>query len=85
MTFDVPAWGAWDGPNEDEDYGGDHELEDDNKSPVPLVEGLCVLGRGVGDPEADEGANRIEQLPEGHNFASNLRRSELADVYGPRC
>lgn len=64
------------------DDNGHQQLEDDNHPPVPLAERLGMLGAGVVDPVCDEGADTVEHLPEGHDLATDLWRSKLADVDG---
>ena len=83
VAFQVPSRCVWDGEDQTKDDGRNQELEYDDKTPVPFAEFLDILGTSIVDPEADERAHRVEQLPESHDLASDMGWSELADVYRP--
>ncbi|KAI6761660.1 hypothetical protein HG531_002213 [Fusarium graminearum] len=59
---------------------GDENLEDNNHAPVPLSELLTVLSASIVDPVGDEGTDRVEELPEGHDLTSNLSGRDFTDV-----
>ena len=79
-VLDVPAWRAGEEEDKGEDDGRDEELENDNHFPVPFAEVLVVLLRCVADPVCNEGADRVEHLPEGHDLAANFWWSEFSNV-----
>lgn len=80
--YDLPTRTTRHGWENCDDQNGDQELEDDDQLPVPFTQSVNVLGAGVVDPEADERSNRVEHLPERHDLAPDLWRSQLPDVDG---
>ena len=43
-----------------------------------------MLSAGIVDPVSDEGTDRVEELPEGHDLATDLRRRNFSNVNGSR-
>jgi hypothetical protein len=82
VLLDVPAWRFGDKEDLRQDDDGHQNLEYDNHLPVPLAELLRMLGAGVVDPVCDEGTDRVEHLPEGHNLTTDLRGCEFSDIDG---
>lgn len=81
-VLDVPTRSLGNEGEEDNDDDGDEHLEDDDELPVPVAKHLDVIGEtgGVCDPVGNEGSDRVEELPEAHDLATNLRRCELSNI-----
>ena len=80
--LDVPTWGLGNEEDLRQDDDGHEDLEYDDHPPVPLAELLRVLGAGEVDPVSDEGTDRVEHLPEGHDHTTDFRGRKFTDVDG---
>lgn len=78
--LNVPTWSLGNERNHAHDQDWNKHLEDDNKFPIPLSELLDVLASGVCNPEADEGTDGVEELPEGHDETTNLGWCHFTNV-----
>lgn len=81
----LPTGTARNSGQEGKNYNRNQELEHDNHLPVPFTQLGNILCAGEVDPEADEGTNRIEHLPKGHDLSTDLSRCKLADIDRARC
>jgi hypothetical protein len=80
--LNIPARGFWDEWKLSKDNDWNEHLEYDDHLPVPISEGSRVLATSIVDPVCNEGTNGVEELPEGHDLASDFRRCNLANVDG---